>query len=51
MIKELMRSYMTLDAQDSLALIDQYRELINSHRVTLRKLLFKDSDKKSKVEK
>ena len=49
MKKELMRSYMTLDTKDTLSLIEKYRELLNSHRVTLRKLLFKDSDKESKT--
>lgn len=45
MKKELMRSYLTMDTADSLALIDQYRELLNNYRGTLRKLIFKDSDK------
>ncbi len=47
--KELMRSYMTLDAKDSLAVIEQYREILNNNRVSLRKLLFNDSDKEAKV--
>jgi DNA-binding FadR family transcriptional regulator len=47
--KELMRSYMTLDPKHNLAFIDQYRELLNSYRVTLRKLLFKDSDKEARI--
>ncbi|MFA5323081.1 MAG: hypothetical protein WC373_10465 [Smithella sp.] len=46
MKKDLMRSYMTLDANESSALIEQYRELLNSHRIAMRKLLFKDMDKK-----
>jgi DNA-binding FadR family transcriptional regulator len=51
MKKDLMLSYMTLNTPDSLALIEQYRELLNSHRVTLRKLLFKDSEKELKINK
>lgn len=45
MKKELMRSYMTLNTQDSFSLIEQYRELLSNYRVTLRKLIFKDSGK------
>ena len=48
MKKELMRSYMTMDKADNLTLIDQYRELLNSYRVTMRKLLFPDPDIASK---
>jgi GntR family transcriptional repressor for pyruvate dehydrogenase complex len=48
--KELMRSYMTLDTKDRLALIEQYREILNNNRVSLRKLLFKDSDKELKTQ-
>jgi GntR family transcriptional regulator, transcriptional repressor for pyruvate dehydrogenase complex len=44
MKKELMLSYMTLDTQDSMALIEQYRIILNNNRVTLRKLLHKDAD-------
>ena len=50
MKKELMRSYMTLNTKDSLSLIEQYREILNSHRVTLRKFLFKDSKKELKTQ-
>jgi DNA-binding FadR family transcriptional regulator len=48
--KELMRSYMTMETADSLAFIDQYREILNSHRGNIRKLLFKESDKEAKVQ-
>lgn len=44
--KDLMRSCMTLDTRERLALIEQYREMLNSHRIAMRKLLFKDVDKK-----
>ena len=46
--KNLILSYMTLNTQDSLAMIEQYRELLNSYRITLRKIIFKDPDKKAK---
>ena len=49
--KELTRSYLTLDTQDAVSLIEQYREILNSHRAGLRKLLFKESDIASKVGK
>ena len=49
MKKELMRSFMTMDTADNLAIIEQYRELLNSHRISLRKLLFKDSDKEARI--
>lgn len=42
--KDLLRSYMALDTADSFAFIDQYREILNSHRGALRKLLFTDTD-------
>jgi len=49
MKKELMLSYMTLGAEESFSLIEKYRQLLNSHRLTLRKLIFKDSDKEVKT--
>lgn len=47
--KELMLSYMTLGTEESFSLIEKYRQLLNSHRLTLRKLIFKDSDKEVKT--
>lgn len=41
--KELMLSFM--NTQDKQALINQYRDILNSYRVSLRKLLFKDEGK------
>ncbi|MBN1364293.1 MAG: FadR family transcriptional regulator [Syntrophaceae bacterium] len=51
MKKELMRSYMTLNTKDTLSIIEQYREQLNSHRAAMCKLLLKDSNKKSKINK
>jgi DNA-binding FadR family transcriptional regulator len=51
MKKDLMNSYMTMNTQDSLAFIEQYRELLNNYRVTLRKLLFKDQKEVKKLKK
>ncbi len=49
MKKNLMRSSMTLGTSDKLLIIEQYRGLLDNHRVTLRKLLFRDSDKEVKI--
>lgn len=49
MKKELMLSYMTPGTEESFSLIEKYRQLLNSHRLTLRKLIFKDSDKEVKT--
>ena len=49
--KELMRSYMTSEAGDSLTFIEQYREVLNSYRLAQRKLLFPDPDMVSQTEK
>jgi len=53
MKKELMRSYMTMDTPDNMDFIDQYRDLLNSYRTTLRKQLFAvfGNDLKSKKKK
>jgi GntR family transcriptional regulator, transcriptional repressor for pyruvate dehydrogenase complex len=51
MKKELMRSYMTLDAPDSISLVEKYRELLNSYRSNMRKLLFNHSGKELKSRK
>ncbi len=51
MKKELMRLYMTMETQDSIALIDQYRDLLNSYRTNMRKLLFNHSGKDLKSKK
>lgn len=50
MKKDLIRSYMTLHPQDSLPLIEKYRDLLNSYRLTLRKLILKDTDKEVKTQ-
>lgn len=51
MKKELMRLHMTMETQDSIALIDQYRDLLNSYRTNMRKLLFNHSEKNLKSKK
>jgi GntR family transcriptional regulator, transcriptional repressor for pyruvate dehydrogenase complex len=47
--KNMMRIYMTSSLEDSLPLIEQYRELLDKYRLTLRKLLFPDTDIASKT--
>ena len=49
--KNMMRTFMNSPIEDSLSLIEQYRNLLNEHRLTIRKMLFKDSDIASKDEK
>ncbi len=48
MKKELMHSSMLVDTADKLLIIEQYHALLYNHYGTLRKLLFKDSDKEVK---
>ncbi|MBN1471252.1 MAG: FadR family transcriptional regulator [Syntrophaceae bacterium] len=40
--KDLLRSYMAKDTADRFAFIDQYREILNNNRLSLRKLLLKE---------
>jgi DNA-binding FadR family transcriptional regulator len=49
--KYMMRTYMTSTTEDSLALIEQYRNLLDGYRLTLRKRLFPDPDMASQTEK
>lgn len=49
--KNMMRTFMNSPIEDNLSLIEQYRELLNKYRLTLRKLLFKDSDTDLKAKK
>lgn len=46
--KELMLSYMS--SQDMQTLIHQYREILNSYRASLRKLIFKDEGKELNIQ-
>lgn len=48
MVQQMMRTFMTSTAEDSHAIIEQYRNVLKSYHIILRKLLFKDYDNTAK---
>jgi len=48
MMKQMMRTFMTSTAEESHNFIEQYRNILKSYHLTLRKTLFKDSDSTAK---